>query len=380
MLFFITWIVETRPPDLNEVEITLFGPGIGESIIAHLGNNEWLIVDSCRVGNAHKPAALSYLEKIGIDPAEAVRLIVVTHWHNDHIKGLSEVAQACANAKFVCPQVFIGEEFRTLIELQNIDSSFTSDTSEFDKVIRHYAKTGRLTNISNHPFVYAVPNRTLWTRRQSSATSEGKIISLSPSDKAITDWLQGIKEQLLPSKSPRRRIVPLKPNQISTALWVHVGQTKVLLSADLEEDGSHAGGWRVIVESNERPPGKASNNKIAHHGSGNGHFDGVWTEMLEQNPLVMIAPYNTGINKLPAPDDITRITALSDRSYITSDLKDRSFRGKTGSVNRTIHEVATKIRTIDSEHGYIRARKLIEQPDANWRVELFGRACHLSNL
>jgi hypothetical protein len=288
--------------------------------------------------------------------------------------------QACTKAKFVCPPVFLGDEFRTLIELQNVDSSFTSDTSEFDKVLRHYGKTGRFTDESNFPFVYATPNRLLWTRRQSSNISEGNIFSLSPSDIAITAWLQSIKEQIAPTKLLRKRIVPPEPNQISTALWVHVGNTKVLLSADLEQDGSHVGGWKIIVESNERPPGKASSNKIAHHGSSNGHFDGVWTEMLEPNPLALVAPYNTGRKKLPAPDDITRITTLSSRAYITTDLRDRNFRGKTGSVNRTINEVAKNIRTIDSEHGYIRARKFIEQPDSNWRVELFGRACHLSKL
>lgn len=35
------------PPDAQEMEITLFGPGYGESVVVHLGDQHWFIVDSC---------------------------------------------------------------------------------------------------------------------------------------------------------------------------------------------------------------------------------------------------------------------------------------------------------------------------------------------
>ncbi|PXF57856.1 MAG: hypothetical protein C4B58_08625 [Deltaproteobacteria bacterium] len=34
-------------PSPDELEISLFGPGRGECVVAHLGNNDWLVVDSC---------------------------------------------------------------------------------------------------------------------------------------------------------------------------------------------------------------------------------------------------------------------------------------------------------------------------------------------
>jgi hypothetical protein len=49
-------------PAPDEVEIVIFGPGIGEAIAVHIGYNQWLLVDSCRVGNNKRPAALQYLE------------------------------------------------------------------------------------------------------------------------------------------------------------------------------------------------------------------------------------------------------------------------------------------------------------------------------
>ncbi len=37
-------------PNFNIAEITLIGTGggYGESIVVHVGNNEWIVVDSCQ--------------------------------------------------------------------------------------------------------------------------------------------------------------------------------------------------------------------------------------------------------------------------------------------------------------------------------------------
>jgi hypothetical protein len=340
--------------------------------------NQWLVVDSCRVGNDKKPAPLAYLEKLGVKPAEAVRLVVATHWHNDHIKGLREIAELCEQAKFVCPQVLLGPQFATFLELQNKDASFTSDTSEFDGIIRDFTRSGRMTNRDDHPLLYAVANKRVFARHATDKTCACEIFALSPSDPAITSWLQMLSEMMAPKKSLRKRTIPPQPNQISSILWLTVGSTKILLSADMEEDGNKTGGWKIIVESNERPQGNASVNKVAHHGSENGHCDEVWSQMLEADPIAIITPYNCGRKKLPAETDIKRITQLTKRAFITSPLKDRTFRGKTGSVNRTIHEVTRKIRTLDAENGYIRLRKGADDPSDSWQIELFGKACHLS--
>ena len=35
------------PPRTDELEVSLFGPGVGECVIVHLGAGEWMVVDSC---------------------------------------------------------------------------------------------------------------------------------------------------------------------------------------------------------------------------------------------------------------------------------------------------------------------------------------------
>jgi len=36
------------PVKQDEIEVSVFGPGYGESILVHLGAGKWVIVDSCR--------------------------------------------------------------------------------------------------------------------------------------------------------------------------------------------------------------------------------------------------------------------------------------------------------------------------------------------
>ena len=89
------------PPDENEFEVVLLGPGYGESIVLHIGYGAWVIVDSC-INHEGKPRALEYLESIGVNPAQGVDLIVATHWHDDHIRGMAKLVEVCSKANFCC--------------------------------------------------------------------------------------------------------------------------------------------------------------------------------------------------------------------------------------------------------------------------------------
>ena len=84
----------TNPPDSDQIEVSLFGPGYGECVVLHVGDGAWVIVDSC-IDQDDNPVALKYLNEIGIDLAQNVNLIVATHWHDDHIRGLGRLTTAC---------------------------------------------------------------------------------------------------------------------------------------------------------------------------------------------------------------------------------------------------------------------------------------------
>ena len=86
----LTGLMKT-PPLHEEVEITIFGPGYGECIVVHVGSGRWIVIDSCKHGTKTPPVALKYFDRIGVNPAVQVELVLVTHWHDDHIRGLNEL-------------------------------------------------------------------------------------------------------------------------------------------------------------------------------------------------------------------------------------------------------------------------------------------------
>jgi len=89
-------------------EFSAFGPGYGECLLVHLGEGEWMIVDSCVQSN--RQPALDYLHAMDVDPAVAVKLVVATHWHDDHVRGIADVLATCRTAAFACSAALSPDE------------------------------------------------------------------------------------------------------------------------------------------------------------------------------------------------------------------------------------------------------------------------------
>ena len=117
-----------RPPADDEIEVSLFGPGVGECVLVHLGRGEWIIVDSCCPVGVSEPIALTYLQALGVAPANAVRLVIATHWHSDHIRGMAQLLVACEQAAFVCSGALETPTFVRLITA--LDPRWTPKTGQ----------------------------------------------------------------------------------------------------------------------------------------------------------------------------------------------------------------------------------------------------------
>jgi len=74
-------------PALEPDSLTLFafGPGYGELVIVRAPPNEWLVIDGCAVGK--RGYATSVLDHYQAQP----RIIVLTHPHDDHCRGLVDL-------------------------------------------------------------------------------------------------------------------------------------------------------------------------------------------------------------------------------------------------------------------------------------------------
>ena len=355
---------ESTPPGAGEFELTLFGPGYGESIVLHVGDGVWVIVDSC-IDDNRAPRALRYLESLGLDPARAVALIVATHWHDDHIRGMAQLVDACSGAAFCCAAALCQKEFLSAVatlERRHLTVA-GSGVRELYKVFT------RLVQVGARPR-HAVANRRVFTR------GACEVWSLSPSDAAFQNFLRVIGGLVLREGQTKTRIRELSPNDLAVALWVQVGDVAVLLGSDLE--GSS---WEVILQSAERPPGQASAYKIAHHGSENADRPGVWEQMLDGDPVAVLTPWQRGGHTLPSEQDVQRILSNADKAYASARSRSvtESPSRRSRMVDRTIRESGARLRRLAMSPGSIRLRRLIHDADP-WQVELFGAACHLENF
>lgn len=353
---------ETPPPE-DEFELTLLGPGYGESIVLHIGGGVWVLVDSCLDTDA-APGALRYLERIGVDPAQAVALVVASHWHDDHIRGMARLVEACGKAAFCCAGALLCEEFLSVVgalEGRRI-SAAGSGTREIHGVFT------RLGEATSKP-TFALANRRIFAR------GACEIWSLSPDDAVFQSFLQSVGRLAPGTGQTKTRIPALSPNEIAVVLWVEVGNVVVLLGADLEKRG-----WAGILRSGEKPAGAASAFKLPHHGSANADEPGVWERMLEPAPVAVLTPWRRGGRSLPSRHDVTRILARTENAYATTGTDSAGHaRKRVKTVDRTIRESGIQLRNLAVPPGVVRLRRPLG-PQARWRVRTFGSACHLQEF
>jgi metallo-beta-lactamase superfamily protein len=331
-----------------------------------------MIVDSCVGEQESRPAALDYLESMGVDIADQVKLVVATHWHDDHIRGLARVVRAAPKARFVCSAAIQTTEFVTLAKATGKRSMMTSSgIDEFEEVLSELDGRGSRLDRGH---MFALGERLLYrhtARRHPSA----EVWSLTPSDIA---WRAAITElaSLLPqARRTKRRIAPIGPNHASVVLWIRVGHVRVLLGGDLQETpGRH---WTAVISSPTRPTGRSAIYKIAHHGSDNADHPETWTRLLSGDPIGLLTPFVQGGVTLPAAIDVARMCARSREVFITAPPTRPAPRRRERAVDRTIKEVTRNFRRALGPMGHIRARAVTSSTSPSVAVELFAGARRL---
>jgi beta-lactamase superfamily II metal-dependent hydrolase len=355
------------PPAADEIEISTFGPGRGECLVIHLGNNEWCVIDSCVPKRHSQSIALTYLDSLACDAVDGIRMVVATHWHDDHIRGLAGVLRRCSSAKFCCPITVTSDQFAQLVaEEKELAVGTSSRVKEFSEIYDILvARRGSLPEEYVTPVFACAQKRLFHVVPSSKSSNHVEAFALSPSDGAFRDFLRDVSGWHQDSYTERPQ------NECSVVVWLTVGRLNFLLGADLEVE-SHAGaGWEAIVNEFSRSAPKAIFYKIPHHGSVNGHFDGVWDTLLAEQPIAVVTPYSS--SHLPTDDDIARMLGHTDRLYQTAQSRFKLPK-RDSVVEKTIRDIP---RTVidDLRPGHIRVRWKSDTIPAT--IELFDGATKL---
>ena len=332
----------------------------------HVGSGRWIIVDSCLDPDG-TPGPLRYLESIGVDPVRDVALIVATHWHDDHIRGMARLVERCPAAQFCCSSALCREEFLTLVGALE-GRHFSASGSGLREL---HGVFSRLVEAGKNP-THALANRVVF--RKETCT----ISSLSPGDEVFQRFLTSVRGLIPKQGGNKTRIRSLSPNEAALALWVDTGDFTLLLGADLEKSG-----WVAVVESPTRSTDptrsteKASAFKVPHHGSENADEPTVWQQMLESDPLAVLTPWRRGGHALPTAQDVVRILEATQNAYVTDNgLPRQNPRHRNSAVTRTLRESGSRFRRLTADNGSVRLRRHLGS-QTQWTVETLGSACRL---
>ena len=308
--------------------------------------------------------ALSYLAALGLDPASVVSLIIATHWHDDHIRGISDLVEACESAMFCCSDVLNDREFLALAGTTEAGSG-----TRMSSGVREYVNTRSLLSDRASTPRYASADRLVLS------DDDFKVWSLSPADSVFDQFMQRMARMVSGSDGHKGRLTALEPNDTSVVLLIEVADTTVLLGGDLEQQG-----WLAILDGDRQVDTRASAFKVPHHGSEDAFEERVWTEMLSDEPVAILTPWWRGGHFLPTQAGVDRMLRFTNELYVTAEPgrpPPRSTRSRNRVVDRALRVDGITVRSVEFASGLVRLRKN-KNSSERWRVERFGKARQLS--
>jgi len=245
------------PPATDELEVSVFGPGRGESIVVHVPGGAWFVVDSCnvRVGTDVVPVAVAYLrDGLGVTRLDSA---FITHWHDDHTQGAGQLLQTFAESLRLVglPGGFNQRELASFVK----DLFPCQSTSRMVRGLLDVLTVLR-TPAFDHTFIRMLsdgqdlaPTGVSWSLRALSPSLE----DLRRQAASLMAWAPG-------AAGPALRSVDV--NSACAVLLLDVEGFRVLFASDLDEGDSNRCGWRCIVQ--HYGSGIQSRIlKIGHHGS-----------------------------------------------------------------------------------------------------------------
>jgi hypothetical protein len=366
-------------PSDDEIEISIFGKGYGEAIAIHVGDRRWIAIDSVEINQSS--ITRYYLEGIGHAPADHLDVIVATHWHDDHVRGIADLFEVSAKAEIIVPAAMLKSEFIKFAASFGSQSTgrFTSGVQEFGKILeiaasRNIANTTYPLRLATHGY--------LGYRKGAGVLSHGQLVTLealSPSHFDVAAFIARVggaraEPQLL------QRAPSYGPNDVSSAFWLQVGDDAVLFGADVENMSAVSSGWNAILSASVQPTGKASLVKIPHHGGLSGHHKGMWTQMLIERPIGTLTPWSRGGNKLPVDTDLARLSQFVGDGFATGPSAFGKEANQPPTVAKMLRRDGLKLHRVADKIGQVRHRGRVVDGKLVWKTDLFGRACQMKDM
>lgn len=353
------------PPAADEFELSLFGPGYGECALIHLGQGRWIIVDSCLNVRTKEQPALQHLDSMNVNP-EAVELVVATHWHADHVRGLAQVVQSCVNAKFIFSAAYCYEEL--LIAARQASTELITQHDVF-RELHGAMEVLKIRQLGT----YAIPGvETVSEGTQLLPGGSGAIVlALSPNALECQRARESLASRIVAGETGLTTIIsPPEKNEGAVALWIELAGVSILLGSDLEEASAENRGWNAALDRLGPVNEAATIVKVPHHGGESGHSGRMWDEIVDAQAIGVLTPFNRRTEPLPTPSDQKRLRELTSSSYVTASNKPLQAVKPNDSLTREMRRRTVSLREAEGLPGRITVRGQLGSSTSNVNVTL----------
>lgn len=345
---------------MNDFQITLLGTGggYGESVVVKLCDQNWFVIDSCVNPYSKEILPLKYLEDNNVDLENDVKLIVCSHWHDDHIKGLDVLLDKCKNAKFVFAVI---EDFPKYLKYLDIDSRDDKGSSSTTTTFMHCMEI-----IKSRKGVIVSAQQDKLLMRIERPRVKAEVFCLTPTDDMLKRFQQMLPEIFKDAAKSNIRLHPFEPNDIATVLMMEVNGHVAILGGDLEEDAKYRQ-WTYILDNSVALDGKSfSMIKIPHHGSETGFSERLWTEFACDAVTACMTSFNHGKVHLPMDEMVERYKGLATYLYLTVANTQKITRGKT--LDKAIKKLKPSLTVIPFNYGEITSHINLNKDNAEWET------------
>ncbi|WP_157906906.1 MBL fold metallo-hydrolase [Sorangium cellulosum] len=287
-----------------------FGPGKGELILVRVPPDGWMVVDGCGAGRVdYAMKALAYYQA-------RPRIVVLTHPHDDHSRGLARVIESATprDRKEVWPRI-------GMVLPPGDDVSGRS--------------AGFIAGVTRQA-IAAVEAR--WSASPACRwdVNAGDLELLGDATLRVLSPRSDVREKQLGLWQARE---PFDRNVISTALLLTWRGRRILLGSDLVEDPGDGWSHSLVLDPEL---GDHDLLKVPHHGSSEALHDEVLRPRARVPvPLRIFTPYSSSrLPRFSVGEGAHRVVSHGGTSYLTG--LPRPHVEQSGRVEaRALAELAT---------------------------------------
>lgn len=376
------------------LELHVFGSNSkGEGMIVRLPDGAFGVVDCCFRGRINDPESnpmIGFLRSRGVT---RLSFVCLTHPHDDHYFGLSQIIEAFEPSEFWLSDAMDGESLRQIVRAESIDAKRFQDDrasnqlAELQKIFK-LRKTLSERKKNALTLKFASAHTALYPSVR-PRTPSFSIVAFSPCGREKSGYESSLK-CCFENGELKHDLPRLDHNRISLGLIIDTESFSVVLGGDVEKKN-----WSYAIKSfGEDWWQRVSLIKISHHGSRTGICGKLWEAIGKgDKPVAVVTGYSP--SRLPESTVINDIIANTEGLYCTHETSlPQPFVAvkRTGVSLESIEAISAFLnsdtRTADLATGFQNVKAVGDasygrcsyyfSKNGNLTVEVAGNACQVA--